>query len=232
MNQIAKTFNSQQSTMSSKELYEIICIARVENGETQPRINDFHARVRDELDGDYYETFVVQNANKTESTYFRLSIDQCTLVGMRESKAVRRSVLEKLKSLDQPTFFIPQDLPSALRLAADLADKVKEQQNLIESQKPAVEFVERFVETKSSRSLREAAKLLDIKERDFIKRLMDEHILFRQSGNILPYANYQHKGYFTIKTGETNGYAYQQTRFTPEGINWITKRFGLIRGAA
>lgn len=124
---------------------------------------------------------------------------------------------------------IPQTLPDALRLAADLADQVDQQNKLIQEQKPAVEFLERYVETRSTKSLREVAKVLGVKEREFINRLIDEKILFRQSSNLLPFADHHHKGYFTVKTGESNGYAYQQTRFTPEGIAWISKRLGLIK---
>jgi len=124
---------------------------------------------------------------------------------------------------------IPKTLPDALRLAADLADKVEEQNKLIKEQRPAVEFLERYVETRSTKSLREVAKVLGVKEREFITRLIDERILFRQSGSLLPFADYHHKGYFTVKTGESNGHAYQQTRFTPEGVAWISKRLGLIK---
>lgn len=123
---------------------------------------------------------------------------------------------------------IPTTLSEALRLAADQVEKIEEQQRLIDHQRPAVEFVERYVEARSAKSLREVAKVLGLKEREFIGRLIDERILFRQSGNILPYATYQHKGYFEVKTGESHGHAYQQTRFTPLGIEWISKRFGLI----
>lgn len=128
----------------------------------------------------------------------------------------------------QSQFKIPETLSEALRLSADLAEQVEQQLLLIEQQQPAVEFVERFVEAKSAKSMREVAKVLGVKEKDFISRLINEKILFRQSGSILPFASYQHKGYFTVKTGEANGHAYQQTRFTPLGINWISKRFGLI----
>ncbi len=124
---------------------------------------------------------------------------------------------------------IPQTLPEALRLAADLADKVQEKEKLIQEQRPAVEFVERYVETRSTKSLREVAKVLGLKEREFINQLLSEKILFRQSGSLLPFAGFHHKGYFTVKTGESNGYAFQQTRFTPEGIAWISKRLGLIK---
>ena len=82
---------------------------------------DVNARIVDELEGDHYESFVVQNPNKTEtkafnsrivdeidefiayetfvshgqeSKIYQLTEDQCLLVGMRESKGVRKSVLK------------------------------------------------------------------------------------------------------------------------------------------
>lgn len=41
---------------------------------------------------------------------------------------------------------------------------------------------------------------------------------------LLPYAQHQHAGYFEVKTGESNGHAFHQTRFTPAGVAWIAKR--------
>jgi len=122
---------------------------------------------------------------------------------------------------------IPTTLSGALRLAADQAEQIERQQKAIEAAQPAIRFLDKFVESKSTKSLREVAKVLGVKERQFIAQLEDDGILFRQSGNLLPIAHYHHKGYFEVKTGEANGHAYQQTRFTPDGITWIAKRFGL-----
>lgn len=93
------TQSSVSQVMRSDELLKIINISRKEAGEKPVRLNDFNNRVVDELCGDHYETFVVQNTNNTESTIYNLNLDQCMLVSMRESKVVRRSVLEKLKNL-------------------------------------------------------------------------------------------------------------------------------------
>ncbi len=60
-----------------------------------------------------------QGASRAVKGYM-LNMEQMTLIGMRESKAVRRSVLAKLKVMHCPV--IPQSLPEALRLAADLAE--------------------------------------------------------------------------------------------------------------
>ena len=76
---------SEVKTMSSKDLLELINQIRQNFGESPVRLNDFNNRIIDELDGQHYEIFVVQNLNNTQSTYFNLTIEQCTLVGMRES---------------------------------------------------------------------------------------------------------------------------------------------------
>ena len=224
---------SQSLTMSTFELWKKINEFRVDGGQSKIQHGDFLARVEDECDDLGVSDFFVHPQNKQPVRFYELSHDQILLVGMRESKAVRIKVLGWLKTLaSHETIQVPQTLPEALRLAADLADQVQEQQKLIEHQKPAVEFVERYVESKSAKSLREVAKVLGVKEREFIARLVDERILYRQSGNLLPYSQYQHRNLFTVKTGTSNGHAYHQTRFTPEGINWISKRFGLIGGTA
>lgn len=75
---------SSSITMDSSELLLLVNIARRDSGEKPVRHNDFVARCRDELDGEYYETFVVQNSNKTGSEVLRLTPDQCKLVAMRE----------------------------------------------------------------------------------------------------------------------------------------------------
>ena len=64
------------------------------------RLNDFNNRIADELSDDHYESFVVQNTNNTTSVIFNLTLDQCMLVSMRESKSVRRFVLAKIKELE------------------------------------------------------------------------------------------------------------------------------------
>lgn len=137
-----KLIESKNPTMTSQELYELVCISRVQNGESQPRLNDFHARIVDELDGEHYESFVVQNPNKTESTFFRLTIDQCILVGMRESKSVRRAVLEKLKQLEEKENPPVQQLPQTY---LEALEQLVEKEKLLIAQAPKVSFVDNLV---------------------------------------------------------------------------------------
>ena len=94
--------NVSREKMSSFDLLDLVNAARKEFGESEVRRNDFTARCRDELDGEYYETFVVRNQRGPASEALMLTKDQCLLVAMRESKAVRRVVVQKLNELSQP----------------------------------------------------------------------------------------------------------------------------------
>lgn len=121
---------------------------------------------------------------------------------------------------------IPQTLSEALRLAADQAEKIERQNLLIEQQRPKVEFVQRYVEVGTTKSLRETAKILRVPERAMIDCLVDDGLLFRQSGNLLPYQKYHAKGLFDVKTGTTeHGHNYTQTRVTSKGIEYIASRY-------
>lgn len=110
---------SNQETMTSLDLREIVNAARSDHGENPVRNNDFLEKVKDELDLDEatYEKTVGQKLNSrgTMSDYLNLTLDQCMLVGMRESKAVRRSVLAKLKDKEQQQPAIPQTYIEALQ---------------------------------------------------------------------------------------------------------------------
>lgn len=121
---------------------------------------------------------------------------------------------------------IPQTLSEALRLAADQAEQIERQNLLLEQQRPKVEFVQRYVEAGTTKSLRETAKILRVPERAMIDCLVGDGLLFRQSGNLLPYQKYHIKGLFDVKTGTTEyGHNYTQTRVTSKGIEYIASRY-------
>lgn len=119
---IAK-FQGRDAVMSSADLREIINEARVDAGEAKIRNDQFITKVEDELAG---ELGVCRKIAHPQSGVlmdcYDLSRDQCMLVSMRESKAVRRNVVAKLNALAaEPR--LPENLPDALRFAADLAEE-------------------------------------------------------------------------------------------------------------
>ncbi|QMM52466.1 phage antirepressor KilAC domain-containing protein [Enterobacter sp. RHB15-C17] len=121
---------------------------------------------------------------------------------------------------------VPQTLPEALRLAADMAEQNAQLEHKVQQDAPKVAFVEHYVDAAGAKSLRETAKILNMPEKAMIDALLRDKVLFRQSGNLLPHALRQREGLFTVKTGTSDfGHAYTQTRVTPRGVQWIAERY-------
>ncbi|MFZ4835907.1 phage antirepressor KilAC domain-containing protein [Rouxiella sp. Mn2063] len=118
---------------------------------------------------------------------------------------------------------IPQTLPEALRLAADLAEEKQQLENQLAIAAPKIQFVDSYVNASGSLGFRETCKLLHIKENAFRKFLLDSEIMYLLAGKLTPYSQHIDADRFTLKTGENqnNGHAFTQVKFTPKGIQWI-----------
>lgn len=150
--------------------------------------------------------------------------DSLVLVA-RLSPEFTAAVVDRWQELENKAL-IPQTLPEALRLAADMAEQNAALVNKVQQDAPKVAFVEHYVEAGGAKSLRETAKILNMPEKAMIDALLRDKVLFRQSGNLLPHALRQREGLFTVKTGTSDfGHAYTQTRVTPRGVEWIAQRY-------
>lgn len=222
--------------ISSDELLTIINQARKEYGERAVRNNDFILRVKDELDGEYYEIFVVDNPNGTKSEKLIISRDQASLVGMRESKAVRRSVLAKLKERFSQEFNLPKTLPEALRFAAVLAEEKQELVNQLALAAPKVDFANRVAEA-SGVLIGNFAKTVGIGPNKLFSWLRGSGILIAGgSRRNVPMQEYMNRGYFTLKETpvETNHGVHISftAKITGKGQQWLTRKLldaGMLR---
>ncbi|EJA5025963.1 hypothetical protein MVS05_000931 [Salmonella enterica] len=86
-------------TIDSQTLLTMVNAARKQCGEPEVRNNKFIEKVEDELEGEYYTKSVVQKLNKTSMVIIEMTIKQALRVAARESKAVRRSLVDKLEDM-------------------------------------------------------------------------------------------------------------------------------------
>jgi phage antirepressor YoqD-like protein len=88
---------------------------------------------------------------------------------------------------------------------------------------PAVEFVDRYVDSTGTKGFRQVAKLLGANEHRFRDFLIDEKIMYRLGRELTPHAQHIDAGRFCVKAGTSvgTGHAYNSARFTPKGITWV-----------
>lgn len=159
MNQLMK---SKVSTMTSIEFLDaVINPFRLKEGETPHEPRKFLAKIIDELDLDETGKKFRLNSNQTESAYYILDKDQMMLVGMRESKCVRKNVLEwiKLATEDQKPA-IPQTYAEALLEAGRLALENEKQAEQLRLAAPKVEFVDRFTQREALQNATQVAQTM------------------------------------------------------------------------
>ena len=206
--------------MSSKEIAEL----------TGKNISHVHRDIRTmleqlgnpKMDGTDFVEVLRDNGQVSE---YLLNHDLTILLITGYDVNARMMVIKRWKELEgkQTTFEIPKTLSGALMLAAKQAEQIEQQQALLEQQKPMVQFVEDYVESDGTISLREAGKVLGMGQKKFIEAL-EKWVLYRtKAGTLAPYIFAVKDGYFVVKTGTNNDMAYTQTRVTPKGLVYLSE---------
>ncbi|MFL4257032.1 phage antirepressor KilAC domain-containing protein [Escherichia coli] len=229
-------------TIDSLTLLKMVNEARKLCSEKPVRNNDFIARVKDELDGEGYEIFVTPMDKKkggADQVVIVMTYKQALRVAARESKAVRRSLIDKLEELQQansPTPSIPQTLPEALRLAAELAEQKMQLEQQLVAAAPKVDFADR-VSAANGILIGNFAKVVGLKQNALFSWLRQNGILmaFGARKNV-PRQQYINAGYFTVKEvvlDDENGYQIRLTpQLTGKGQQWLTRKLldaGLLK---
>ncbi|HCU5629319.1 TPA: phage antirepressor KilAC domain-containing protein [Escherichia coli] len=237
-----KVISNTGDTIDSLTLLKMVNEARKLCGEPEVRNNKFIEKILDELDGEHYTKSVVEKMNKTSMLVITMTFKQALRVAARESKAVRRSLIDKLEELQQansPAPSIPQTLPEALRLAAELAEQKMQLEQQLVAAAPKVDFADR-VSVANGILIGNFAKVVGLKQNALFSWLRQNGILmaFGARKNV-PRQQYINAGYFTVKEvvlDDENGYQIRLTpQLTGKGQQWLTRKLldaGLLKPVA
>lgn len=139
---------------------------------------------------------------------------------------LRKAIIDRWMELEraaaQPK--IPKTLPEALRLAADLAERVEQQQVRLTVAEPKAAGFDRITQSQGELCLRDAAKTLGIPERKFTQWLIDRRWIYRdQSQTLRPYADRVRSGHLaerisTPRQTVQGEKVFAQTIVTPAGL--------------
>ncbi len=158
----------------------------------------------------------IHNGNKYTEYLFNKR-DSLILVA-QNSPEFTAAIVDRWQELESSNHqAIPKSFAEALQLAANQAAE-------LEAARPAVAFVEKYVESTGNMGFRQVAKLLRIKENDFRAFLQDNKIMYRLGSQWMPYAPHIDSGRFHVTTGTSDtDHAYSTAKFTPKGVEWVSK---------
>lgn len=203
-------------TMSSREVAEL---TGKRHTDVKRDIEVMMAQLNEDV-SKFAHTYL-DSMNRTQTEYL-LDRDhvECLLAGY--SAVIRMKVIRRLRELEDKNQ-IPQTLPEALRLAADLAEEKQQLENQLSIAAPKAEFVDRYVQATGSMVFRNVCKLLKARETDLRLFLIENRIMYRLAGGLTPYQQHIDLERFEVKTGTNtvNNHAFTQARFTPKGVKWI-----------
>lgn len=162
--------------------------------------------------------------NKQHYSELALNRDETLCLVAGYSAPLRMKIISRLNELEAGSNLIPKTFAEALRLAADQQEVIQAQAAQIEHQKPAVEFVEKYVESTGNKGFREVCKLLEANESEFRLFLVENKIMYRLGKSWTAYQNHIDCGRFSVSTGiaQHNDHSFIAAKFTPKGVEWVS----------
>ena len=216
---------SRTVTMSSSEIAEL-------TGKLHKNVIRDIREMLDELQKDGSDLSHVQETKDSRgyTTLFELDKELTETLLTGYSIPLRHKVIRRLNELqaklDGPRVLaMLPDFSNPAAAARAWAEQFELQQAanqaLIEAA-PKIAFVERYVESTGLKGFRQVAKLLKANESRLREFLLDKKIMYRMGGEWQAYQPHIDAGRFEVKAGTSDsGHAYNQSKFTPKGVNWI-----------
>lgn len=218
MNELIKiTYDNDRPTVSARELHEFL--------EIKSKYADWFKNMAaygfsENVD---YMTFSKNLENGGRTIDHQLTIEMAKEIAMlqrnEKGKQARQYFIQLEKDWNSPE----KVMARALRIADEkikvlsAANAALTVDNTI--MKPKAEYFDELVDRNLLTSFRETAKQLEIKERDFVRFLIDKKYIYRdKKGKLMPYAD-KNNGLFEVKEcfNEKTQWSGTQTLITPKG---------------
>lgn len=202
MNELIKiNYESDRPTVLARDLHEFL--------EVKTAYKDWFPRMCEYgfAEGEDYCSFLSDRSDGLPGKPrqdAQLTIDMakeiCMLQRNERGKQARQYFLQLEREWNSPEAVMAR----ALRMAQEKLERVKAINSNLSVQnaimQPKAEYFDGLCDRESLTSVRETAKLLGMKQNDFVKWLIDHKYIYRDKrGRLMPYADYVDSGLFTVK---------------------------------
>lgn len=202
MNELIKiNYESDRPTVLARDLHEFL--------EVKTAYKDWFPRMCEYgfAEGEDYCSFLSDRSDGLPGKPrqdAQLTIDMakeiCMLQRNEKGKQARQYFLQLEREWNSPEAVMSR----ALRMAEERLERVKAINSNLSVQnaimQPKAEYFDGLCDRESLTGVRETAKLLGLKQNDFVKWLIDHKYIYRDKrGRLMPYAEHVDSGLFTVK---------------------------------
>lgn len=202
MNELIKiNYESDRPTVLARDLHEFL--------EVKTAYKDWFPRMCEYgfAEGEDYCSFLSDRSDGLPGKPrqdAQLTIDMakeiCMLQRNEKGKQARQYFLQLEREWNSPEAVMSR----ALRMAQEKLERVKAINSNLTVQnaimQPKAEYFDGLCERESLTGIRDTAKLLGLKQNDFVKWLIDHKYIYRDKrGRLMPYAEHVDSGLFTVK---------------------------------
>ena len=218
MNELIKVdFTGERPAGSARELHEFL--------EVKTAYKDWFPRMCEYgfTEGEDFCSFLSESTGGRPAQDAQLTIDMakeiCMLQRNEKGKQARQYFIKLEKDWNSPE----KVMARALHIADEKIKLLSAQNSVLTVQntimQPKAAYFDELVSRNLLTSFRETAKQLEIKEKEFIRFLMDKKYIYRdKKGKLMPYAE-KNNGLFEMKESfnEKTQWSGTQTLITPKG---------------
>ena len=210
--------NAECPTVSGRELHEAL--------EVKTAYKDWFPRMCEYgfTEGEDFRSFLSESTGGRPATDHAITIpmakELCMLQRTEKGSFFRKYFIRVEEAWNSPEMVMKRALEIANRRVKDLQISVASLTVDNEIMRPKAEYFDELVDRNLLTNIRDTAKELKIKQREFVKFLIDKKYLYRdKSGKLLPYAKHADSGLFELKefVNEKTGFHSTQTLVTPKG---------------
>lgn len=210
--------NADRPTVSGRELHTAL--------EVKTAYKDWFPRMCEYgfTEGEDFCSFLSESTGGRPATDHMVTIpmakELCMLQRTEKGSFFRKYFIKVEEAWNSPEMIMKRALEIANSRVKELQINVANLTVDNEIMRPKAEYFDELVDRNLLTNIRDTAKELKVKQKDFVNFLLDKKYLYRdKSGKLLPYAKHADSGLFELKefVNDKTGFSSIQTLVTPKG---------------
>lgn len=210
--------NADCPTVSGRELHTAL--------EVKTAYKDWFPRMCEYgfTEGEDFCSFLSESTGGRPATDHMVTIpmakELCMLQRTEKGSFFRKYFIKVEEAWNSPEMIMKRALEIANSRVKELQINVANLTVDNEIMRPKAEYFDELVDRNLLTNIRDTAKELKVKQKDFVNFLLDKKYLYRdKSGKLLPYAKHADSGLFELKEfiNDKTGFSSTQTLVTPKG---------------